>query len=91
VPRSKISAQRRLWDRHDVAVRRSDRKRITHPVVGLVELDFDVLATAQGQRLIVYSPAPGSAAVGKLELIAALGRERFDTAPFGTAEPGQTA
>jgi transcriptional regulator with XRE-family HTH domain len=81
----------RLWAQHDVAVRRSARKRIIHPVVGLVELDFDVLATAQGQRLIVYSPAPGSAAVGKLELVAALGRERFDTAPFDTAEPGQPA
>ncbi|WP_224389362.1 helix-turn-helix transcriptional regulator [Pseudonocardia sp. ICBG1293] len=74
----------RLWDDHDVAVRRSDRKRIIHPLVGLVELDFDVLATTQGQRLIVYSPAPGSDAVGKLELIAALGRESFDITGPGT-------
>jgi transcriptional regulator with XRE-family HTH domain len=80
----------RLWARHDVALRRSDRKRIVHPAVGLVELDFDVLATAQGQRLIVYSPAPGSEAVGQLELIATLGRERFGTAPFCTAEPRRT-
>lgn len=69
-----------MWARHDVAVRRSDSKRIIHPAAGLVELDFDVLATAEGQRLVVYSPAPGSEAVGKLELIAALGRERFDSA-----------
>ncbi|OZM75650.1 helix-turn-helix domain-containing protein [Pseudonocardia sp. MH-G8] len=70
----------RLWTGHGVAVRRSDRRRIIHPVVGLVELDFDVLATSQGQRLVIYSPAPGSEAVGKLELIAVLGRERFATA-----------
>lgn len=70
----------RLWAENGVAVRRSDRKRIIHPVAGPVELDFDVLATTQGQRLVVYSPAPGSEALGKLELIAALGRERFDTA-----------
>ncbi|MEU0510284.1 helix-turn-helix transcriptional regulator [Amycolatopsis sp. NPDC006125] len=69
-----------LWARHDVAVRRSDRKRIRHPVIGLVELDFDVLATArQDQRLIVYSPAPGSAAVSQLELLAVLGQETFTT------------
>ncbi|GHE97511.1 XRE family transcriptional regulator [Amycolatopsis deserti] len=69
-----------LWDRHDVAVRRSDRKRIRHPAVGLIELDFDVLATArQDQRLIVYSPAPGSAAVSQLELLAVLGQETFTT------------
>ncbi|WP_410585977.1 helix-turn-helix transcriptional regulator [Amycolatopsis sp. lyj-23] len=64
-----------LWARHDVAVRRSDRKRILHPAAGLIELDFDVLATArQDQRLIVYSPAPGSAAVAQLEL---LGQEQL--------------
>ncbi|MGC7095224.1 helix-turn-helix transcriptional regulator [Amycolatopsis lurida] len=67
-----------LWAQHDVAVRRSDRKRILHPAVGLIELDFDVLATArQDQRLIVYSPAPGSAAVSQLELLGVLGQERF--------------
>lgn len=72
-----------LWDQHDVAVRRSDRKRVLHPAVGLVELDFDVLATArQDQRLIVFSPAPGSSAVSQLELLAVLGRERFT--PSGT-------
>lgn len=74
----------RLWAQHGVAVRRSGRRRIVHPAVGLVELDFDVLATAEGQRLVVYSPAPGSEAVGKLELITALGRERFDTAESRT-------
>jgi transcriptional regulator with XRE-family HTH domain len=67
-----------LWARHDVSVRRGDRKRIRHPAVGLIELDFDILATArQDQRLIVYSPAPGSAAVSQLELLAVLGQERF--------------
>lgn len=67
-----------LWARHNVAVRRSDRKRVLHPAVGLIELDFDILATdRQDQRLIVYSPAPGSAAVSQLELLAVLGQERF--------------
>ncbi|GGP34064.1 helix-turn-helix transcriptional regulator [Saccharothrix coeruleofusca] len=75
----------RLWARHDVAVRRGDRKRILHPAVGLVELDFDVLGTGrQDQRLVVYSPAPGSAAVTQLELLAVLGGER--STPSGSAE-----
>ncbi|GLZ49859.1 DNA-binding protein [Actinomycetospora sp. NBRC 106375] len=75
--RSASSEFEQFWTEHDVAVRRSERKRIRHPAVGLLELDFDVLATTAGQRLIVYSPAPGSKAVGQLELLATLGRERF--------------
>jgi transcriptional regulator with XRE-family HTH domain len=76
--RSRSAEFAALWDRHDVAVRGGDRKRILHPAVGLIELDFDVLATArQDQRLIVYSPAPGSAAGSQLELLAVLGQERF--------------
>ncbi|WP_090054841.1 helix-turn-helix domain-containing protein [Lentzea fradiae] len=71
-----------LWERHDVAVRRSDRKRVLHPAVGVVELDFDVLATARrDQRLIVFSPVPGSAAVSQLELLAVLGQESFSSFP----------
>lgn len=67
-----------LWAQHEVAVRRGDRKRILHPAAGLIELDFDILATArQDQRLIVYSPAPGSDAVSQLELLAVLGQEDF--------------
>ncbi|MFD9705619.1 helix-turn-helix transcriptional regulator [Lentzea sp. NPDC059081] len=67
-----------LWGCHDVAVRRSDRKRFLHPAVGLLELDFDVLATdRQDHRLIVYSAAPGSAAVSQLQLLAVLGQESF--------------
>lgn len=73
-----------LWDRHDVAVRRGDRKRIRHPAVGLIELDFDILPTARAdQRLLVYSPAPGSAAVSQLELLAVLGREQLTPAGTG--------
>ena len=32
-----------LWDTHHVAVRRADVKRFLHPVVGLLELDCEVL------------------------------------------------
>jgi hypothetical protein len=49
-----------LWERHDVAVRRSGRKRIVHPAVGVVHIDCEVLATArQDQRLLVFTPPAG--------------------------------
>src|SRR5699024_11130816 len=36
---------RALWERHDVAVHRSDRKDVRHPEVGLVRLRCEVLLT----------------------------------------------
>lgn len=69
-----------LWDRHDVAVRRSDRKRIVHSAVGVVDVDCEVLATArQDQRLLVFTPRPGSDAVGQLELLRVIGQQNLAT------------
>ncbi len=68
-----------LWDRHDVAVRRGDSKRIVHPALGVVDINCDVLATArQDQRLLVFTPRPGSDAVGQLELLRVIGRQSLD-------------
>jgi transcriptional regulator with XRE-family HTH domain len=65
-----------LWQQHDVAVRRSDRKRIVHPLVGTVELDCEVLGTPrQDQRLVILTPTPGSAAVGQLQLLGVIGTQ----------------
>ncbi|MER7876338.1 helix-turn-helix transcriptional regulator [Streptomyces solisilvae] len=76
-----------LWERHDVAVRRSDRKRIVHPAVGIVSIDCEVLATArQDQRLLVFTPRPGSDAVGQLELLRVIGHQNL-TAPDSSATP----
>lgn len=70
-----------LWDRHDVAVRRSDRKRIVHPAVGIIDIDCEVLTTArQDQRLLVFTPRPGTAAVGQLELLRVIGSQDLGTA-----------
>lgn len=67
-----------LWSRHEVAVRSDTRKRIAHPVIGLVTLDCQVL-TAQNQteRLVVFSAAPGSEDADRLELLAVVGGETF--------------
>ncbi|MGC4746634.1 transcriptional regulator [Micromonospora arborensis] len=69
-----------LWQRHDVAVRRSDRKRIVHPSVGIIELDCEVLGTPrQDQRLVILTPRPGSEAVSQLQLLSVIGTQ--DLAP----------
>ncbi|MEU8175081.1 helix-turn-helix transcriptional regulator [Microbispora hainanensis] len=63
-----------LWETHDVAVRRSDVKRFQHPVVGLLELDCEVLLSPEhDQRLIVYTARPGSESHERLELLRVVG------------------
>ncbi|MGW2477442.1 helix-turn-helix transcriptional regulator [Streptomyces sp. NPDC001665] len=53
-----------LWDRHEVAVRRSHPYRLVHPELGRIDLDCEVLATpAVDQRLRIFTPPPGRAAV----------------------------
>jgi transcriptional regulator with XRE-family HTH domain len=65
---------RRLWDEHQVAVRRSDRKRFIHPSVGVVEVDCEVLLTPEhDQRLVVYSARPGTEAHNQLQLLRVIG------------------
>ncbi|MDJ0345612.1 helix-turn-helix transcriptional regulator [Streptomyces sp. H10-C2] len=72
----------RLWDAHEVAVRRSAVKRFQHPVVGLLELDCEVLLSAEhDQRLIVYSARPGSDSYERLRLLRVVGLQ--DLTPSG--------
>jgi transcriptional regulator with XRE-family HTH domain len=71
-----------LWDRHDVAVRRSDRKRIVHPVLGLIEVNCLNLFSEDGrQRLLWFTPAVGTDAVEQLELLAVLGTQDLHPEP----------
>ena len=63
-----------LWDTHDVAVRRADVKRFLHPVVGLLELDCEVLLSPEhDQRLIVHTARPGVESHERLELLRVIG------------------
>ncbi|SEB67763.1 Helix-turn-helix domain-containing protein [Streptomyces sp. 2131.1] len=53
-----------LWNRHEVAVRRSHPYRLVHPDLGRIELDCEVLATpAVDQRLRIFTPPPGGTSV----------------------------
>ncbi|MFN8075098.1 MAG: helix-turn-helix transcriptional regulator [Kineosporiaceae bacterium] len=64
----------RRWDDHHVAAPRTAVKHLDHPVVGELELVCDVLDIPdRGQRLILYTAAPGSRSAEALRLLAVVG------------------
>ncbi|MFF3063766.1 helix-turn-helix domain-containing protein [Oerskovia sp. NPDC057915] len=69
---------RELWATRDVRVHRAGLKRMRHPDVGVLALDYDVMELAQepGLALVAYSAAPGSPAADALALLASLAATR---------------
>lgn len=68
---------RTLWDEHEVAVRRADRKTMLHPKVGRLTLDCETLVTPdQYQQLLVLTPSDAEARE-RLELLRVIGTEEF--------------
>jgi hypothetical protein len=63
---------RQRWASHDVQFHRSGRKRLRHPVVGQLDLDFESmeLASAPGLHLIVYTAPAGTPSADGLRLLA---------------------
>lgn len=63
---------RTRWARHDVRLHQLGRKRIVHPQVGLVELDYTrlELPADPGLDLTTYTAPPGSESQDKLRLLA---------------------
>lgn len=63
-----------LWQDRVVADRTADRKLVSHPEVGALWLDCDVL-TVQGSdlRVVMYTAEPGSDAADKLALLRVIG------------------
>jgi transcriptional regulator with XRE-family HTH domain len=63
---------RRRWASHDVQFHRSGQKRLRHPVVGQLDLDFEgmELASSPGLYLNVYTAAAGTPAADALKLLA---------------------
>lgn len=75
---------RMIWERHEVGIAQEDHKTLVHPRVGTVDVDCEILATADGgQRLIILSAQPGTQAHGKLKLLGVLGEQ-----DVAAAEPG---
>ncbi|WP_190190022.1 helix-turn-helix transcriptional regulator [Streptomyces minutiscleroticus] len=65
-----------LWADHDVAFRRDDRKRIDHPVLGLIEVNCLNLFSEDGrQRLLWFTPAVGTDSADLLDLLAVVGTQ----------------
>lgn len=67
---------REIWERHDVAVRRADRKTFLHPQVGRVDVRCEVLLAEDSDiKLLAYFPAEGTDAADKLELLRVIGTQ----------------
>ena len=69
---TRSDAFRVMWGAHDVHVFHDGTKRLRHPVVGELELNFESMNLPDGSGLVValYNAAPGSAAADALNLLA---------------------
>ncbi|GAA2760831.1 helix-turn-helix transcriptional regulator [Actinopolymorpha rutila] len=63
---------RRRWASHDVQYHRSGQKRLRHPVVGQLDLNFESmeLPSEPGLTLNVYTAAPGTPTADGLKVLA---------------------
>jgi len=63
---------RQDWARNDVHEHRTGTKAFRHPELGVVEVAFNVFETpgTPGQKLVTYSPLPGSDTAEKFALLA---------------------
>jgi hypothetical protein len=63
---------RRRWASQDVKFHRSGQKRLRHPEVGQLDLDFEgmELTSSPGLQLNVYSAPPGTPTADALKLLA---------------------
>jgi transcriptional regulator with XRE-family HTH domain len=59
----------KVWKRHEVAQSGQGRKRLHHPEAGSLEFDHGVFhpTEAPDQRLVLYSPVPGTGTAEKLQ------------------------
>ncbi|MGP4110990.1 helix-turn-helix transcriptional regulator, partial [Streptomyces sp. 4N509B] len=72
---------RALWERHEVAVRRYDRKRMLHPEVGVLHLTCEVLFTPEEDlKVLAFFPTEGTDAREKLDLLRVIGTQDLRTA-----------
>nr|WP_170184761.1 helix-turn-helix transcriptional regulator [Streptomyces sedi] len=69
---------RELWERHEVAVRRFDRKRVLHPEVGVLHLTCEVLLSPEADsRVLAFFPTEGTDTREKLALLRTIGTHDF--------------
>lgn len=63
---------RKWWAAHDVRHHQTGRKRLHHPTVGDLDLEYEVMEISadSGLRLAVFSAEPGSRSAEALDLLA---------------------
>lgn len=82
--RSKSEEFACLWADHEVAVRRASTKRFQHPLVGLLELDCEILLNHDHhQLLVIHTARPGTESYERLQLLRVVGLQ--DMSPSGSA------
>lgn len=62
---------RELWDRHEVAIRYTESKRMFHPVVGDLPLTCEIITPEPGLKVIAYFPTERTDAREKLDILRA--------------------
>ncbi|MCZ0204477.1 helix-turn-helix transcriptional regulator [Streptomyces sp. UMAF16] len=64
----------RLWNEHEVAIRRATTKRFRHPAIGVLELDCEVLVNSDhNQQLVIHTARPGTESYERLQLLRVVG------------------
>jgi transcriptional regulator with XRE-family HTH domain len=72
-----------IWERHEVANRIDTRKRFTHPLVGPITLDCQILTSENlMERLVVFTAIPGSEDAQRLELLSVIGTQELAGDPL---------
>ncbi|CAI9416232.1 helix-turn-helix transcriptional regulator [Nocardioides sp. T2.26MG-1] len=72
---------RGVWERQDVAVRRSDRKTLVHPRLGELPVNCLTLESEDAtQRLLWFTPVPGTRSVEQFELLSTIGEQDLEPA-----------
>ncbi|MEV4582569.1 helix-turn-helix transcriptional regulator [Nonomuraea jabiensis] len=70
-----------LWAAQDIEVQRTVTKRAMHPVMGVMELDCDVLPLPGGDhRIVLYTAAPGTPSHRALQRLRSLSDSRSASA-----------
>ena len=65
---------RALWEEHQIGIMPKEVKRYQHPVVGLLELNCQILQDPrQSHALLVYTAAAGTESYEKLQLLGVVG------------------
>jgi hypothetical protein len=64
----------KVWADHEIATLHTDSKRISHPELGILELNCQTLLDPdQSQTLLVFTAVPGTESYEKLQLLSAVG------------------